>query len=302
MCRGLFAFTYSLSSQHDRRLFKQMAALALVLYLILAPLMGAQWHAYGVAAAAVIAFFIPASIQFVLTQRRGTPLPLDKRRMLIPPLLVGILIPFEIALPIGTGWAAIAVKLAICVAYLAVLLALDILPRQALLGRVRREPLEARRRVRRAMRALAPSDVGLLKSLVRERLPIEAVATLRDQSETTVLGRFLALLCSLAGITRPAALHPEVGRYLLFRGQYSTRDHLGTSLIARGSDPEVIDRLEQVMSQLRRLPRWSWVGRGSTELGDGVVVLLSPADALGDSAAAPDFVRAALDDDGDDHF
>ena len=303
--RGFFAFTYSLSARHDKKLFQRLGGVALVLFVIGSFLLGPLWKAYGIAVAATIALAIPALIQLVLMQRSANPLPLHWRRILVPLVLAATIVPLEIEFNHGIGWGAIAVKVGLMIAFLVALLVFRVIPigkARSVVRQLRSDPRPNRGGVRQRVRDLAPSDSELLRDLLRHRRTVEDIVAERDASERAVLMRFMTLMRSVAELDGAPPLDWRVSRYLMFTGPYGERDNWGRRLVMGGADPLTLDQLEQVANRLRRLPPWAWTPNGDAKPPKPIVVRDedhvdgSPEVALVGADSALDFV----DDGGDD--
>ncbi len=299
--RGFFTFSYSLSPTHNKSLFQWLAAVSLVSFIGLALLLGPAFHAYGIAAAGMIAFGVSTAVQLILTQRSQTPLRLRPRHMLVPALLTAVFVPLEISLHLGLTPTAILVKLGFLATFVAILCLCGVLSPERL-GRqiklLRADPLPGRRRLGREVRHLAPSDVALLRALLRERRDFPSVATERGEGELEVRGRFVTLIRLLSHIDREVALDWTASGYLTYVGPYGERDHLGKRLVQHGADPVALDRVELLVERLRRLSPWAWTGEGVAVVPVDPAVMESavPLAPGEDPLSSIDF--EAYDDDG----
>jgi O-antigen/teichoic acid export membrane protein len=304
--RGFFAFTYSLSPRHDKRLFQWMGALALVLYVALAFPLGSLLGAKGVAIAGAIAFLIPAAIQFITTQVSDTPMLVSTTRLLFPVVLTAVLIPFVNEPELQITPLSILIQCAIVLAYLALLAVAGVLPVGAIrlqARELRKDHAPSRRQLRRRVRELTPLDSALMRSLLRDKRPVEMLASEREESETELLARFLVITRSMSDVDGEPPLNWRVGRYLMFTGPYGERDAMARRLVVQGADPLVLDRLEQVTTRLRRLPKRAWSSNGTATFDEQLAAMLAEPAAMTMSgeAAELEFIDEGLDDGGDDN-
>lgn len=288
MGRGYFAFTYVLSVDHDVKRFRVLAVVALGLYLAMVFPLSFAFKAYGVAGAGILAFAIAGTIQLVLGQRSKQPLPLHFRRIIVPILLTAIAVPAVLAPNLGTGPVAVGIEVGVVFVYLDLLLVTRVLPAGSIWRELKQtwiKRMPTTWELRRRARAFAPGDVGLLRSLLRERRPPSAVAVERSESESLVLVRFVSLLRRLADVHTERPVDPAVGSYLLYRGPYGERDRMSRKLVMAGTDPVELDELEQVVDRLSRLPRRALRSDDTGLAAEPITVAPPDPDAL--TAAAP---------------
>jgi hypothetical protein len=263
--RGCFQLTYSLSPRENKRRVKIiLCAFAILLFIVVTPLLGSAAGAVGVGIGAAVSFFVPAAIQLVIGQRSEVALPLHWWRLSGAVALAAAATAGTVLLDLQFTPLGVATGLAIIVAYIGLLFAVGIIPRRTLSlvkavgAHLRRGRGSRSGRLRPEILALAPADASLLAALVCDRRAAAALAVDRGDTEDAILDRFMTIIRGLAGLDGADSLGCPTARYLLFTGSAARRHEMGMALIEEGTDPFALDRLEQVLRGLRRIPRRFW--------------------------------------------
>lgn len=278
--RGYFMLTLALGPRHGRYTLRLLALGCLLAFVPSAILLGPILHAYGVALAGPIAFGLVSGVQFVLMQRSERPLKLRPQRMLAPPVLAAaVVVPAVLLLPRVDDLAQVLLKVTLLLAYVGALTLLGAIPLRAIIRQLREgrgASAPSRDALRRALRTLTPADGELLRDLIHGHRPFDALARERGETPPAVQTRLVAIVGHLAGLRPPQQLHWRAGECLTFRGPYAERDRLVHEVVDAGSDPLALDRAQQIVARLRRLPARAWVP------GDGTATI--PMDCVIDSS------------------
>jgi O-antigen/teichoic acid export membrane protein len=260
--RGTFVLSYHGSGRSDRRrwmfaLFIVAAAVFIGACVALIPPLGST----GAALAGPLGFATATAVMLTLAQRGPDPMPLEWRRPAGALAIGGALYAVVTLAGPPAGDAGYALDAAVVVAYPLLALALGLVPGTAVpaLLAAGRATVPSRRRsagLADRLAQLDASDVELLDRAVRQRQPVELLAT--EQGEHAVRLRLAVLLLRLSALDDATAVSADLASYALEDESVVRHEALARRLSAAGADPYTLDALHETAVALRALPRRRW--------------------------------------------
>jgi O-antigen/teichoic acid export membrane protein len=235
------------------------------------PLLGA----YGTAVAELIGLGAGCLLWLVVVSRveKVTP-PLDFRRLAGVGAILAILATIQL---VGARlWPAgrAEVLALMVVAFVTLLLALRVVPREHLRPLLRLAKHAAGGRIgmhdpTHRLAGLEPDRRALLASLLRDRTPLAIAAERLGRSERELRRELVATLRELSHSGAPHdELDAEVGSYLLSAEPEAQRDQVARRLVEQGIDPIELLQLDEALQRLRGAPAQTWMSDGTPARDD----------------------------------
>ena len=282
---GAFVVVYRTSRVPDkRRVFVALTLVSAAAFagcaLVAIPIL----ESYGAALAAAVGPLVGAAGFLVVSYRAGDPPVFDYRRIAGAAAIAAGCLCVGFAADEVPGPAAIGLKLLAVLAYPALLVTLEIVPRAqaralASAGRGILPSRGERANLEAHLGALMERDRLLLEWLVAQKRPVADVSRGLGMAQDELLEWFVRTLRALAGAGEPDPADADVGRYLVWDGHVGAKDTLAARLISGGVDPLDLDRLSEVLRQLRRILR----RRGIRPVPGPADLVPSAADPVGDA-------------------
>jgi O-antigen/teichoic acid export membrane protein len=260
---GWFVVLYRAARFPGRRnAYAALAVVAAALFVASAIALTAAFDAYGAATAAIVAF-AAGSLGIVWRSQRGPePIPFEHRRIAMAVGLAAACIGVSRAAgSLPSEWG-VAVDVAALVAYPALAVVLDIVPRRHLGALLHVASGLIPERTSSAMLLaglgrLPPGERAVVTAVLGEGHSLVGAARRLAISQEEAERLLVRGVAALAGLSEPLD-DPRIAPFLLSDRPVAERDAFARRLWDDGVDPEALDLLELACERMRSAPQRTW--------------------------------------------
>jgi O-antigen/teichoic acid export membrane protein len=278
------------SYPNKRRFFVGSAVFVAVAFmgLCVALLAFTDWGIYSPPAAMIVAFMIPSTAMFALSQRGGKPIEFPYLPMIQATLVAcALAVAYHFAHP-ADQWVQLPAIALVMVVWVGLLFVLRVIPERhwSPIAHIARSAVGRgsvlRFDERAGLRSIEPGDRGALRTAVRDRLPDEALVPAGEETggdsgawaerppEGARLVRLLRRVGSEGGVPvgGESEVDAEISRFLFSDQPVAVRLRRMRQLLAAGADAHELRTLEDLRNDLAACADRVWE-LGSAELGAG---------------------------------